>query len=165
MSYKIGDKILYPMHGAGVIEAIEEKEILGETKSYYVMRMPSAVEMKVMLPVTNLKEIGVRELIDKTEAKKVIKSFTCSACKEDSNWNKRYRDNLAKIKSGNIYDVLDVVKNLLVREHEKGLSSGERKMFSNAKHILFSELILTEAATADELEKKLETAAEKLMSK
>lgn len=165
MKYQIGDTVLYPMHGAGIIEAIEEREILGETKKYYIMKMPAAIDMKVMLPIENLAEIGVRDLISISEAKKVMKSFSIEPEKEDTNWNKRYRDNTAKIKTGDIYEVLDVVKNLLIRDKQKGLSSGERKMYSNAKHILFSELILCGASDAEKLDELLNEGVEKIIEK
>ncbi len=159
MSYKIGDRILYPMHGAGVIEAIEQQEILGELHSYYVMRLPAG-DMKVMIPMKNVDEIGVRDIITKDKAREVMARFYERMCDEDTNWNKRFRDNMAKLKSGDIYEVLDVVKHLMCRDKKKGLSTGERKMLSNAKQILISELVLTDIAKIDEIEAKLEIAVE-----
>ncbi len=159
MSYKIGDRVLYPMHGAGIIEAIEEKEILGEMHSYYVLRMPAG-DMKVMIPMKNAVEIGVRDIISKDEAKAVLAHFGSHMNKEDSNWNKRYRDNMEKLRSGDIKEVLDVVKHLMCRDKKKGLSTGERKMLTNAKQILISELVLAEAAATDEIEAQLESVVE-----
>lgn len=154
MSYKIGDRVLYPMHGAGIIEAIEDKEILGEIHSYYVMRIPAG-DMKVMIPMKNVDEIGVRDIISTQEAQGVLARFCEHMGEEDSNWNKRFRENMAKLKSGNILEVLEVVKNLMYRDRKKGLSTGERKMLSNAKQILISELVLADAANVDEIEQKL----------
>ncbi len=159
MSYKIGDRVLYPMHGAGIIEAIEEKEILGERHAYYVMRL-SAGDMKVMIPMLNVTEIGVRNIITCDEAKRVLKRFCDCYNNEDSNWNKRYRENMLKIRSGNIYEVLEVVKSLMCRDKKKGLSTGERKMLSSAKQILFSELVLADAACQETLENLLQEAVE-----
>ncbi len=157
VSYKIGDRVLYPMHGAGVIEAIEEKKILGETHAYYVMRLPAG-DMKVMIPMQHVDEIGVRDIISRDEAADVIAHFGMHMNGDDSNWNKRFRDNMAKLKSGDIKEVLGVVKNLMCRDKKKGLSTGERKMLSNAKQILISELVLTDVAGVDEIEKRLEAA-------
>lgn len=159
MSYKIGDRVLYPMHGAGIIEAIEEKEILGELHSYYVMRIPAG-DMKVMIPMKNVDEIGVRDIISTQEARGVLSRFCEHAGEEDTNWNKRFRENMAKLKSGDIMEVLDVVKNLMCRDKRKGLSTGERKMLSNAKQILISELVLADAADVEEIEQKLADAVE-----
>lgn len=139
--FKIGDKIVYPMHGAGVIESIEEKEILGEMQKYYVLKMPIG-DMKVMIPTRNVGDIGIREVIGGEEVDKVFDILKDENVNLNSNWNKRYRENMVKIKSGNIYEVADVVKSLVLRERDKGLSTGERKMLNNAKRILISELIL-----------------------
>ncbi|MEW6080828.1 MAG: CarD family transcriptional regulator [Bacillota bacterium] len=139
--FKVGDKVVYPMHGAGVIEAIEEKEILGEYKRYYVMRLPIG-EMKVMIPTSNVEGIGLREVIDEQEVEKVFDVLKASKGKMSTNWNRRYRANLEKIKSGDIYEVAEVVRNLAIRDKEKGLSTGERKMLDSARQILVSELVL-----------------------
>lgn len=139
--FKIGDKVVYPMHGAGVIEAIEEEEVLGEKKDYYVLRLPVG-NMKVMIPIANGEGIGLRQVIDKQDVSKVLKLLKSSGSAMPTNWNHRYRANLEKIKSGNIYAVAEVVRNLARREREKGLSSGEKRMLENAKQILISELVL-----------------------
>lgn len=141
MLFKIGDKVVYPMHGAGIIEAIEEKEVLGETRKYYILRLPVG-DMKVMIPIDNGEQVGLREVIDRNGVKKVLGILKQDTSKMSSNWNRRYRANLEKIKSGNIYEVAEVVRNLVKRDQEKGLSSGERKMLENARQILISELVL-----------------------
>lgn len=151
MVYNIGDKIVYPVHGAGVIESIEDREIMGEKKEYYIMRMPIG-DMKVMIPVANAKEIGIRDVIDKSEADKVIAKFKECSTEMDSNWNKRSRENAVKIKSGNIYEVAQVVKSLMFRDKTRGLSTGERKMLNNAKQIMISELVMAKAAKQSEIE-------------
>lgn len=139
--FKIGDKVVYPMHGAGVIEAIEEKEVLGEKRLYYILRLPVG-DMKVMIPISNGKEVGLRGVVDREGVKKVIHILRQQSSSMSPNWNRRYRANLEKIKSGNIYEVAEVVRNLVKRDREKGLSSGERKMLENARQILISELVL-----------------------
>ena len=160
MSYKIGDRILYPMHGAGTIEAIEEQEILGEKHSYYVLRLPSG-DMKVMLPIKKLAEIGVRDIITPAEGQKVLDAIYGEIVSDDANWNKRYRENMELLRTGDIYKVLDVVKSLMLRDKIKGLSTGERKMLSNAKQILISELVLSGTAQASDAEEKLADAIDK----
>ena len=159
MDYKIGDRVLYPMHGAGVIEAIEEQEVLGEKHAYYIMKL-SAGDMKVMIPMRNAIEIGVRDIITTAQAEVVLQSFAEKRGEEDSNWNKRYRENMLKIRSGDIYEVLEVVKSLMCRERRKGLSTGERKMLSSAKQILVSELVLADAADVDRIEVLLSDAVD-----
>ncbi|HHX50133.1 MAG TPA: CarD family transcriptional regulator [Clostridia bacterium] len=141
--FKVGDKVVYPMHGAGIIESIEEKEILGETRKYYIMRMPIG-DMKVMIPLDNVEEIGLRGVIDEEQVPEVFSVLQKSGSHMSSNWNRRYRANLEKIKSGDIFEVAEVVRNLSLRDQEKGLSTGERKMLENARQILVSELVLAQ---------------------
>lgn len=160
MSYEIGDRILYPMHGAGTIEAIEEQEILGEKHAYYVLRLPAG-DMKVMLPIKKLSEIGVRDIISAKEGQKVLAAIPGKIANDDTNWNKRYRDNMELLRSGDIYKVLDVVKSLMLRDYIKGLSTGERKMLSNSKQILISELVLSGTTEAEDVENRLADAIEK----
>ena len=152
--FNIGDKIVYPMHGAGVIDAIEEKDILGEKQSYYILKMPG--EVKVMVPTAKAEEIGVRNVIDKSSADKVISVLEQDETAMDKNWNKRYRDNMEKMKSGDAYEIADVVRNLSFKQKEKGLSTGEKKMLNNAKQILVSELVLAEHASQEEVEQLVE---------
>ena len=152
--FNVGDKIVYPMHGAGVIDAIEEKDILGEKQSYYILKMPG--EVKVMVPTAKAEEVGVRNIIDKSSADKVIGVLEQDETAMDKNWNKRYRDNMEKMKSGDIYEVADVVRNLSFKQKEKGLSTGEKKMLNNAKQIMISELVLAEHASQEEVEQLVE---------
>jgi len=148
--FNVGDKIVYPMHGAGTIDSIEEKDILGEKQSYYILRMPGGV--KVMVPTAKAEEVGVRSIIDKSSADKVISVLEQNETDMDKNWNKRYRDNMDKMKSGDIYEIADVVRNLSFKQKEKGLSTGEKKMLNNAKQILVSELVLAERSSYEEME-------------
>lgn len=147
--FDIGDKVVYPMHGAGIIEGIEEREILGQVKKYYVMRMPIG-EMKVMIPLENVEEIGIREIVDDVAVDRVLSVLGESETDSSTNWNQRYRNNMNKMKSGDIYEVAYVVRSLMVREIAKGLSSGERKMLDQAKQILVSELSLANNIGSDE---------------
>lgn len=147
--YSIGDKVVYPMHGAGVIEGIEDKEILGEVKSYYILSLPIK-NMRVMLPVDNIEGLGLRDVIDSSEVDSVLQILSQEQTEMNSNWNRRYRDNMELVKTGDVIEVACVVRNLMILDREKGLSTGERKMLANTKQILVSELIL--ARGLDELE-------------
>ncbi len=153
--FNVGDKIVYPMHGAGTIDSIEEKDILGEKQSYYILRMPG--EIKVMVPVDKAEQVGVRNIIDKTSADKVFNLLSQDETEMDKNWNKRYRDNMDKLKSGDIYEIADVVRNLSFKQKDKGLSTGEKKMLVNAKQILVSELVLAEQSNKDEMEELVDS--------
>ncbi|WP_353094282.1 CarD family transcriptional regulator [Tissierella praeacuta] len=149
--FNIGDKVVYPMHGAGVIEGIEEKEILGEKRKYFIMRMPIG-DMKVMVPVDNIEEVGVREIINSSDLDKVISILKGNKTAMPQNWNRRYRINMDKIKSGDIFEIATVVRNLLMMDMEKGLSTGERKMLGSAKQMLLSEMVLVADSDIDKIE-------------
>lgn len=153
--FNIGDKVVYPMHGAGIIEAIEEREILGKKRKYYIMRMPIG-NMRVMIPLDSVENLGLREVIDNDEVDLVVEVLGGDKTAMPGNWNRRYRANMDKIKSGNIFQVADVVRNLMIREREKGLSTGERKMLNNAKQILISELVLVKNMDEKEVEKMID---------
>ena len=158
--FNIGDKILYPPHGAGEIESIEERVVLGKKQSYYIMRMPYE-DMTVMIPQEGCEKIGVRYIISEAEAKKVLEAFRTEKISEDENWNRRQRENVVKIKSGNIYEVLSVVKALMMREGTKGLSTSERKMLNMSRKILVSEIVMSGAASVSDVESILnDTVAE-----
>lgn len=148
--FNVGDYIVYPMHGAGTIDAIEEKDILGQRQAYYIIKMPG--EVKVMIPTTQAEKVGIRGIIDKTGANKVFDILGEDETQTDLNWNKRYRENMDKMKTGDIYEVADVVRNLSYKQKEKGLSTGEKKMLINAKQILVSELALAESSTQETVE-------------
>lgn len=157
--FNIGDKVVYPMHGAGVIQNIEEKNILGEKTSYYIIKMPG--EVKVMVPTVKAEEIGVRNIIDCETANKVFQVLETNSTEMALNWNKRYRDNMDKMKSGDIYEVADVVRNLSFKQKERGLSTGEKKMLLNAKQILISELTLAENSQKEEIEQIVDNKIDK----
>lgn len=152
--YKIGDSVVYPMHGAGIIEDIEVKEVLGKEQSYYVVRMPIG-DMKVMVPMDNAAGVGMRDVIGEKEAENVLDTFRTIETDVIQNWNKRFRENMVKIKSGDILEVATVVKSLMLRDKEKGLSTGERKMLSNAKQILISEIVVATGNDHEVIENRL----------
>lgn len=148
--FDVGDKVVYPMHGAGIIEGIEEKEILGQKKKYFIMRMPIG-DMKVMIPMESVTNIGLRQVVGIEAVNQVMDILGTDTSDAQSNWNQRYRANMDKMKSGDIYEIADVVRSLMVRDRSKGLSTGERKMLDQAKQILISEIALVENRTSDEL--------------
>ena len=139
--FSVGDKVVYPVHGAGIIEAIEDREVLGEERSYYILRILSG-DMRLLVPVDTVSEVGMRNIIPKSEIPEVLAILRESADEHEENWNRRYRLNMEKIKSGNIRNVATVVRNLMLRDTEHGLSAGEKKMLEYARRILVSELVL-----------------------
>ena len=148
--FEIGDKVVYPMHGAGIIEGIETKEILGERQPYYILHFPIG-SMKVMIPTKSVEEVGIREIISGSEVGKVVKVLGKHGSNLPDNWNKRYRMNLEKIKSGDIYEVAGVVRDLMIRERDKGLSTAERKMLNTARQILISEIVLSTSKKEEDI--------------
>ncbi len=153
--FKLGDKVVYPMHGAGVIETVELKEILGEIKSYFVLKMPIG-EMKLMIPVDNVNNIGLRNIIDEDLVEGIYNILKQAAVLNDSNWNKRYRDNMIKMKTGDIIAVAQVVRDLTYRDKEKGLSTGEKKMLVSAKQMLVSEISLSTDSDSNNIQEYIE---------
>ncbi len=159
--YGSGDKVVHPMHGAGVIEGIKEIEVVGSKRKYYTVRFAMG-NMVTNVPVENSENIGIRNVIDKQEAKKVLESFRSLPITDDSNWNKRQRENLVKIKSGDIYQVLGVLKDLMFREKTKGLSTSERKTLGSARQIVVSELLLSGVAELGDIESIMNDTIEAL---
>ncbi|HHV62945.1 MAG TPA: CarD family transcriptional regulator [Firmicutes bacterium] len=157
--FNVGDKVVYPMHGAGVIEAIEEREVLGKRQKYYVMRIPLG-EMKVMVPARSVEEVGLRGVIGREDVEKVFEVLKSAKTKMSSNWNRRYKANLEKIKSGDVFEVAEVVRNLSKRDREKGLSAGEKRMLESARQILISELVLAQGRDKDEVAEEIDSVLE-----
>jgi len=137
----VGDRIVYPMHGAGIIEEIEEKKILGVIRKYYVLRVPCG-DLKIMIPVDSCNEIGIRAIVSVEKLTQVIDILQDKSSEMSANWNRRYRENMEKLKTGDVLEVAEVVRNLMRADREKKLSTGEKKMLTNAKQILSSEIIL-----------------------
>ncbi|MBQ2897315.1 MAG: CarD family transcriptional regulator [Clostridia bacterium] len=156
--YNIGEKIVYPMHGAGVIEAIEEKEILGKLQKYYILKI-ATTNMDIMVPVATADEIGVRPIIDPKDLGNILEQIKHYNETDDLNWNKRYRLNLQKIKTGNIVEVGQVIKSLLLRESIKALSTCEKKMLNNARQIMASEIVLATNRELEDVELQINSLA------
>ena len=157
MTFRVGDRIAHPMHGAGVIDSVVKRKINGTERDYYVLKLPAG-DMLVMIPVDTSAEIGVKPIVDADEAEKILGSIPGLEIEMTQNWNKRYRENMLKIKSGNLLEVAAVVKGLMQRDKERGLSTGERKMLHSAKQILISEIVLSESASYEEVEERLNSA-------
>lgn len=156
--YNIGEKIVYPMHGAGIIEAIEEKEILGKLQKYYILKI-ATTHMDIMVPVATADEIGVRPIIDKNDLGSIIEQIKHYNETDELNWNKRYRLNLQKLKTGSIIEVGQVIKSLLIRESFKALSTCEKKMLNNARQIMASEIVLATDRQLEDVELQLDSLA------
>lgn len=155
--FDIGEYIAHPMHGAGMIDNIVTKKINGVERDYYVLKLPVG-EMRVMIPVEGCELIGVRNIVSREDAMSVLDAFPGIDTEMTQNWNKRYRENMLKIKSGNLMDVATVVKSLMYRDNERGLSTGERKMLHSAKQIFISEMVIALEKSYEEIEEKLNMA-------
>ena len=155
--FQIGDKIVHPMHGAGVIDSIVSKKVNGVVRDYYILKLPVG-GMLVMIPTEHTEEIGVRPVVDRDEADRLIDAMPDIEVDMTQNWNRRYRENMLRIKSGDLMEVARVVKGLMLRDENRGLSTGERKMLHSAKQILISELVLSQDASYEDVEKRINTA-------
>ena len=149
--FQVGDKVVHPMHGAGVIDSIVEEKIGGTTQAYYVFRM-SAGGLVLKIPVANSQVIGLRAVVDAAAADEVIAALGSLEIEVTSNWNKRYRENLERLKSGDLYEVARVIKCLMRRDAQRGLSNGERKMLHSAKQIFISEMVLAKNVPYSDIE-------------
>ncbi len=155
--YQVGDKIVYPIHGAGIVCAIEEKEILGSVSSYYILEVPTG-NISLMVPVKNADEIGVRPVVEPAVIDRLFEHLGEAQVSMAENWNKRYRENMTKIKSGDLFEIAPIYRYLLEKDLEKGLSSGEKKMFLSAHQILVSEIMLSKDISKEEAEQLLADA-------
>jgi CarD family transcriptional regulator len=157
--FRKGDTVVHPEHGAAVIEDLRERDFLGERKKYFVLRMTHQ-DLTLMVPVDNTAEVGLREVVSKQEVKKVLAVLREDESKMAANWSRRFKNNIEKLRSGDIYQVAEVVRNLSIREKDKGLSAGEKRMLAKARQILVSELIFatggTEEKAADLIDRTLE---------
>lgn len=139
--FKVGDKIVYPLHGAGIIESIVTKEVLGVNKDYFVLKLPQD-KLKIMLPLDNIQNLGLRSIENPKFLDVVYEILEERASAMPSNWNKRYRENFEKVKSGDLCEVAEVVRNLMLKDKSRGLSSGEKRMLDSTKQILISEVAM-----------------------
>ena len=154
--YQIGDKVVHPMHGAGVIDSIVQRKVAGKLEDYYLLKL-SVGSMTVMIPTGNTQEIGVRPIVSDKEAEDLISAMENIEVDMTQNWNCRYREKMVSLKSGDLLEVARVVKGLLLRDGERGLSNGERKMLHTAKQILISELVLAQSLPYKTVEDNIDT--------
>ena len=155
--FQIGDKVVHPMHGAGIVDSIVQKKVNGVMREYYVLKLPVRA-MVVMVPTENCEEIGVRPIVDREQADRVLAAIPDIQVEMTQNWNRRYRENMERIKSGDLFEVARVVEGLMLRDVQKGLSTGERKMLHSAKQILISEIVLSQDASYEDVEARINTA-------
>ncbi|MDH4423675.1 MULTISPECIES: CarD family transcriptional regulator [Bacillus] len=141
--FQIGDKIVYPMNGAGIIEAIEEKEILGTTRQYCVIRIINK-DMQVMLPMDQLQKSGIRYIVDKGTLNDILLAFQNGESDPSLSWKQRYTMNMEKMKNGNLQDSAEVVRDLLRRNKERALNASEKQMLDNARKMMISEVALVQ---------------------
>jgi CarD family transcriptional regulator len=154
MSFRVGDKVVYPHHGAATIEKKEKKDVFGEKRDYLILRLAYG-DLTLMVPADNAEEIGLRDVINDEEVEEVFAVLRKKEARMPTNWSRRFKNHVEKLKSGDIYQVAEVVRNLSIREADKGLSAGEKRMLARARQILVSEL--TFALDVDE-----ETAEQRL---
>jgi CarD family transcriptional regulator len=140
---------VYPHHGAGTVVKKEKREVLGQTREYLTIQILHN-DMTVNVPVENAEQVGLRTVIDEDLVNTVVKALTAGESEMPKNWNRRFKHNRDKMKTGDIFELAEVVKNLNLRDHEKGLSTGEKQMFVKAKKILASELMYAKAVDEEE---------------
>ncbi|HZT64957.1 MAG TPA: CarD family transcriptional regulator [Acidimicrobiales bacterium] len=157
MSFDVGDKVVYPHHGAAVIERREQREVFGEKREYLVLRLAYG-DLTLMVPTDNTDEVGLREVINDEEVEEVFAVLRKKEARMPTNWSRRYKNHVEKLKSGDIYQVAEVVRNLSIRDKDKGLSAGEKRMLTRARQILVSELTFAIGVDEAEAEKKLNEA-------
>ena len=155
--FSIGDLVVHPMHGAGVIDDIVRERVAGTTKEYYVFKMPMG-GLILKIPTENSQAIDIRKVISKAEADELLEAIPSIAVEHNANWNKRYQENLLRLKSGDLREVAQVIKGLMRRDTLRGLSTGERKMLHSAKQIMISELVLVLGSDYKSVEGQLDHA-------
>ena len=156
MTFNVGETVVYPNHGAAVIEDIETRTIKGEEKLYLVLRILGQNDLVVRVPASNLDLVGVRDVVDDEGLENVFEVLRKTNVEEPSNWSRRYKANLEKLHSGNVLKVAEVVRDLWRRERDRGLSAGEKRMLSKARQILVSELALAKKVADDRAEEMLD---------
>lgn len=152
--FHVGDQVVYPMHGAGIIESIEDKEIFGSISKYYIINMILG-QVKAMVPVDKAESIGIRRITDLRGYDEVLRILCGSYKKMDEKWNKRFRENEAKLKKGNIYEIAEIVNYLNYMDRRGKLSTGEKKMLVQSREMMISELALIRNICYEEMEREM----------
>ena len=156
MTFTVGETVVYPNHGAAVIEDIETRQIKGEDKLYLVLRIIGQNDLVVRVPACNLDLVGVRDVVDADGLERVFQVLRAEHTEEPTNWSRRYKANLEKLHSGNVIKVSEVVRDLWRRDRDKGLSAGEKRMLAKARAILVAELAIAEDVAEDRAEVMLD---------
>ena len=162
MQFDIGDKVIYPNHGLGVIERIEDKTILGTTCGFYSLRMATS-DTTVLVPVDNVGDVGLRRAIDDSEVKKLFTLLGNGKIENHQNWKGRFKDNSDKMRTGSIYDVVDVLKSLNHLSQSKNLSFREKRMLDRAKFLVISEISEVINESDEVVEERVEKALERCL--
>ncbi len=157
MPFDVGDRVVYPQHGAAVIEKRETKAFFGEEREYLVLKVAFG-DLTVMVPADNTDEVGLREVINDEEVEEVFAVLRKKEARMPTNWSRRYKNHVEKLKSGDIYQVAEVVRNLSIRDKDKGLSAGEKRMLNRARQILVSELTFALEVDEETAELRLDEA-------
>ena len=155
--FSIGERVVHPMHGVGVIDDIVEERIAGVRQEYYVFKMPVG-GLILKIPTANSAVVGLRTIITPAEAQSLLEAIPALETENNANWNKRYQENMQRLKSGDLYEVARVIKTLIHRDRQRGLSTGERKMLHSARQILLSELVLSTERERQDVEAQLDRA-------
>ena len=155
--FQIGDKVVHPMHGAGIVDSIVQEKVNGAMEDYYLLKLPNR-SMVVMVPVKTSSEVGLRPVVPQERADEVLSSIPTIQVEMISNWNRRYRDNLERLKSGDLIEVARVIKGLTIRDGKRGLSTGERKMLNSARDILVSEIVMAKEISEEDAAAALDAA-------
>ena len=155
-TFRVGDKVVYPHHGAAVIEGVQEREIEGENRKYWVLRL-SYGDLTLMVPTDGADDVGLRGVVSKSELEQVFKVLKSKKqAPAPSNWSRRFKGHVEKLRSGDIYQVAEVVRNLSNRDQDKGLSAGEKRMLTKARQILVSEVSFSANVKEDKAELMLD---------
>ena len=163
MTFQIGDKVIYPNHGLGIIERIEEKTILGTTCGFYSLRIASN-ETMVLVPVGNADSVGLRRAIGDTEVDRLFRILGDGKIDSQQNWKGRFKDNSEKMRSGSIYDVADVLKSLTLLAKSKNLSFREKRMLDRARYLVITEVSEVARSSVPEVETRVDRALEKSLA-
>jgi len=155
MGFDVGDKVVYPHHGAAIIESIETITFMGEEKDYFVLKIAHG-GLTLKVPADNAEEVGLRDVIDDAEVEEVFAVLRKMGAREPTNWSRRYKNHVEKLKSGDIYQVAEVVRNLSLRERDKHLSAGEKRLLVSARRILVSELVFAKNLSEEDAENMLD---------
>jgi CarD family transcriptional regulator len=154
MSFDVGDNVVYPHHGAAVIERREVVEAFGTSREYLVLRLAYG-DLTLKVPADNTEEVGLREVINDDEVEEVFAVLRKKEARMPTNWSRRFKNHVEKLKSGDVYQVAEVVRNLTIRDNDKGLSAGEKRMLAKARQILISELTFALGVNEEEAQARL----------